>query len=108
MTIGEYIEKKIGQLNLGIPKDISEEVMVGLDIVESAQLDKEGLKQVDLFFYTVIPELLIKPLRVSEGQYSVGFDKDAIIAYYSMLARKLGLDDNLSEMNRITDITDRW
>lgn len=105
MTIGEYIYKKIDQLNLGYPKDLADEMMVMLNIDEGGAIDQ---RSVDLFFYNVIPDVLMRPMSVSEGQYSISYDKDAIIAYYRMLANRLGLDDMLAFENTIKDITARW
>lgn len=105
MKLREYIQKKISQLNLGVSDEMADEMIKLLDLDGDGDVD---MKSVDLFFYHVIPDILTIPSRVSEGDFSLSYDKDAIIAYYRMLAKRLGLEDILSNENKITDITHRW
>lgn len=83
------IEVELSQLGLSASDSITSEI------------------NTDKFFYNVIPDLLSSPKSVSEGGYSISYDKEALMAFYNLLSKRLGLPNNLSA-NTITDITNRW
>lgn len=105
MKIGDYIKAKFTTWAVSLTDaEIDLELMVlGL----SASDDMTGEINLDTFFYKVIPDFLLMPNSISEGGYSVSFDKDALTNYYRLLAKRLGKYDDL-QTNRITDISNQW
>lgn len=105
MTIGEYIQEKFNLWSV--------EYSDGMVVAELARVNLNPSETItneinlDNFFYNVIPDLIPMPTSISEGGFSISYDKATLLKYYSMLARKLGKPDLLSE-NTITDITAKW
>lgn len=105
MTIGDYIKEKTSLWSVEFSDGMvaAELARVNLNpsdtITENTNLDK--------FFYNVIPDIILLPKSISEGGFSISYDKDAIVKFYSIIARKLGLP-NLLASDTITDITHRW
>lgn len=108
MTIGEYIKEKLSTWSVSYS-----DAMIALELSRVNLTASDSVTEeinFDSFFYNVIPDLLSAPSSVSEGGYSVSFsaeDKKAILAYYSMIAKRLG-KPNLLSANTITDISNRW
>lgn len=105
MTIGEYIKEQLSMWSVSFSDAFIELELARLGLSPSETITGES--NTDLFFYNVIPSLLSAPSSISEGGYSISYDKAAMVSYYSLLARRLGKKDILSA-NTITDITSRW
>lgn len=105
MTIGNYIKEKFKLWAVDYSADAIdlELALLGLSSEDEATPETN----LDRFFYNVIPDILMMPKSVSEGGYSISYDAGALKAYYSLMAKKLGLSDNLSS-DKIIDITNRW
>lgn len=105
MTIGEYIKEKFSIWSVELSDD-----MISLELSRVGHSASETITSeinLDDFFYNVIPEIISMPSSVSEGGFSISYDKDALLKYYSMTAKRLGKPDLFSS-NTITDITARW
>lgn len=105
MTIGEYIQEKFNLWSVEYS-----EAMVNIEVARIGLSASEIMSEttnLDNFFYNVIPDIISMPSSISEGGYSISYDKEALLKYYSMVARKLGKPDLFSE-NTISDITARW
>lgn len=105
MNIGEYIQEKISLWSVEYSDS-----MISLELSRvghSASESMSGEINLDLFWYNVIPEIILMPKSVSEGGYSVSFDKEAMVKYYSLIAGNLGKPDRFAS-NTITDITAKW
>lgn len=105
MTIGEYIKEKFSNWSVSYSDALIDVELARLDMSASDTITSEI--NTDKFFYNVIPDLLLIPKSVSEGGYSIAYDKEAMMAFYNMLSKRLGLPNHLSA-NTITDITNRW
>ncbi len=105
MTVGGYIKSKYDSWNLTYSDDVVGLELAVVDIDSSEEMTPEI--NLDNFYYRVIPDILLNPSSVSEGGYSVSFDKVAIEKYYSLVAKRLGKPDLLAS-NAITDITNQW
>lgn len=105
MKIGDYIKEKLSTWSVSLSDAMIDVELSRLGLSASDTITSEV--NTDKFFYNIIPELLLSPKSVSEGGYSISYDKDAMVAFYRMLTKRLGLSDSLST-NTITDITNRW
>lgn len=105
MTIGDYIKEKLSLWSVELSDGIIAAELSRIDFDPSDTIT--GETNLDLFFYNVIPDIISMPSSISEGGFSISYDKDALLKYYSMLAKRLGKPDLLNE-NTITDITAKW
>ncbi|AZA49758.1 hypothetical protein EG346_16915 [Chryseobacterium carnipullorum] len=105
MTIGEYIQEKFSNWSVEYSDGMvaAELARVNLDPSDTITNDIN----LDTFFYNIFPDIILLPKSVSEGGFSISYDKDAITAYYKILASRLGLP-NLLAKDTITDITHKW
>ena len=107
MTIRDYVREKLNLWNV----DLSDTMLE----IELAKLNLSGNEAVkadtstDLFFYNIIPDVLLRPTSISEGGYSVSFDRKAVEEYYLFLCKKLNKNNLLiNKNNQVKDITNRW
>jgi hypothetical protein len=105
MTIGEYIKEKTSLWSVELSDEVITLELSRVELDSSVTISAET--NLDKFFYNVIPDIILMPKSVSEGGFSISYDKDAITAYYKILASRLGLP-NLLAKDTITDITNRW
>jgi len=105
MTIGEYIKEKMSLWSVEYSDGMIAAELARVELLPSDVIT--GETNLDKFFYNVIPDIILLPKSVSEGGYSISYDKDAIVKFYSIIARKLGLP-NLLANDTITDITSKW
>ncbi|QNS40191.1 hypothetical protein H0S70_07195 [Chryseobacterium manosquense] len=105
MTIGDYIKEKFSNWSVNYSDAMIEVELSRLGLSASDSITSET--NTDNFFYNIIPDLLSTPKSVSEGGYSISYDKEAMTIFYKVLSKRLGLPNNLSA-NTITDITNRW
>jgi hypothetical protein len=105
MTIGEYIKEKFSIWSVELSDAMIAVELSRVNLNASETITSEI--NLDTFFYNVIPEIISMPSSISEGGFSISYDKDALLRYYSMLASKLGKPDQFSQ-NTITDITSKW
>lgn len=105
MTIGEYIKEKTSLWSVELSDEVITLELSRVELDSSVTISAET--NLDQFFYNVIPDIILLPKSVSEGGFSISYDKDAITAYYKILASRLGLP-NLLAKDTITDITNRW
>lgn len=105
MNIRDYIKAKLSIWSVTIPDALIDIELqkVGVDPEEEATSE---INTID-FFYNIIPEILAMPNNVSEGGFSISYDKEALVKYYKLMAQKLGKRDFI-EANTITDISNKW
>ena len=105
MTIGDYIKGKFNLWSVDLSDDFIALELSRVNLDSASEMDYAS--NVDEFFYNVIPDLILMPSNVSEGGFSLSYDKNAMSAYYKMLCTKLG-KPNLLSQNTIKDITSKW
>lgn len=91
-----YIKEKLDQLNLTLSSDLISLELDNVGLQASSELTKKDGIKLDRFFYNVLPFFLNRASRVSEGQFSIDYSSEALLAYYRYLANKLGLPDEFS------------
>ena len=105
MNLGEYINEKFSQWSVSYSDALIEVELNRLGLSASDTIT--GASNLDEFFYNVLPDILLVPTNVSEGGYSVSYDKDALTTYYKMLADRLKKPDLLSK-NKIRNASNKW
>lgn len=107
MTIGKYIVGKFSLMAVDYPEDLIAFELSKIGLEAEAPLSSEV--NLDLFFYNVLPDVLLRPNSISEGGYSVSFDRNALEKYYNSLCVKLNKANVLTNQNnQIKDITSQW
>ena len=106
MNIGDYIKEKLAIWSVDLSMDRINAELTKINLSSSDEVRADT--NLDLFFYNVIPDIMMQPSSISEGGYSVSFDKDVIRSYYNFLCGKLGKPNMLEQNNNIKDITSRW
>ena len=106
MIIRDYIKEKLAIWSVDLSADRIDAELERVGLSSSDEIGRET--NLDLFFYNVIPDIMMQPSSISEGGYSVSFDKDLIRSYYNFLCGKLGKPNMLEQNNSIKDITSRW
>lgn len=106
MTIGDYIKEKLSIWSVEFSDAMISLELGKINLIASETITAET--KIDEFFYNVIPDIISSPKSVSEGGFSISYDKDALLKYYSMMAKKLGKPDLINTSNTITDITSKW
>ena len=106
-TVQEFIQSKLSRFGILLTDTeltilLADNDLVGTDLYSSD-------KRIVLLTAVagVIPELLLKP-DITEGGYSEKWNRDGIMAYYSMLCKELGIDDLLNPGPTLENISDRW
>lgn len=109
MRIKDFVVEKISAWGLDYSEKLLLAEMQRLGLSQDSDYTDDSAEDVDMLFYNIIPDLLMMPSSVSEGGYSVSYNKNAIANYYKALCRKLGKADQLAEQNNsIKDITKQW
>lgn len=62
---------------------------------------------IDIAITRLIPSLLLSPASISEGGYSVTYDKAVLRQYYDMRCQELGIANQFAA-NNIRDISNRF
>lgn len=105
MTIGDYIQGKFNIWSVEMSDEAVSLELLGVGLDSEAEMTAQV--NTDEFFYRVIPDILLMPTSVSEGGFSLSYDKTAMSNFYSLIAKRLG-KENLLNPNKITDITAKW
>jgi len=107
MTIGDYINSKLSIWGLELPNDFMEVELSKLSTSLNSDFNEP---KADEFFYNTIPVLLFSPSSISEGGFSISYNKEGVKEYYTFLAGKLGKEDLVkkSTQPKIRDISNKW
>lgn len=105
MTIGDYIKEKLSIWSVEYSDALIQLELSKLNLQASETIT--GEVNLDLFFYNVIPDILFGPGSVSEGGYSISYDKAGMLAYYAHLSQKLEKPNILSQTT-IKDASNKW
>ena len=95
MSIRDYITKEISILGLEYSTADIDNFMALNNINADANLT-EIRRSVDIAIVNLIPALLLRPNSVSEGGYSVSWNKDNLLSYYNLRCTQLGIVNKLA------------
>lgn len=104
MQLAEYVKNQLEALQVQYPESLidAEINALGLGYENYTQ------KGADAFFYSLIPMIMLRPASISEGGFSISYDRNSLLDYYKLVARRLGKEDLLTQNPTITDISDRF
>lgn len=105
-TVKEYIEAKLQRFNITISDVELAVYLTENQVSENDELTEIILEKVKKTFISIIPELLLIS-EVSEGDLTLKWNIDGIKAYYSMLCKDLGIEDNINSQLQIPVIVNK-
>lgn len=88
MRVADYIRERFSSFGVSLTPADMLSIWRGGDV----ELTDEVWREVEVAMVRYVPELLLRP-HVSEGGVSIQWDRDALLAYYRMRCRELGLKD---------------
>lgn len=106
-TILEYIQAKLERYNIELTEAEIDAILADNELVGTDNYSSTVSTPIKLAIVKCIPELLLQP-DITEGGFSRKFDKAAIISYYSMLCKELGVEDQLSPKPTLKNASNRW
>lgn len=103
MTVREYLSAMLSKFMLG-QKDID------LIILNQGLKGDEEVKDTKALKTAVYREMsmILPAANVSEGQFSVSWNLEALRLWYSSLCRELGQEDLLNPAPKVSDKSNRW
>jgi len=108
MNIGNYIQAKLGRLQLSMADDELAVFLIDQGLTLETVYAAELSLKVKKVFIAIIPELLAAP-DIAQGDYSIKFNVDGIKAYYSLLCKETGEQDVFNpSKDTIVDRSDTW
>lgn len=93
---GDYIKLLLSKYGVSLSADEFTIMLLNNDINQATDYTKDQAVLVDTVIYNIIPQLLLMPDE-SVGDASQKWDRNGIKAFYSIIAKKLGLPDLLAE-----------
>lgn len=108
MCLKEYLIQQLSVFGEGFSEALLVAEINALGESEDSLLNAHTQALAKEVLYKVIPLLLLQPQSVSEGGYTIQYDKAGLKAYYALLAKQLGKEDTLTPTPILTDITPQW
>lgn len=106
-TIRETITAKLARYNIDLSEAELDAAIVDQGLVPTDEYSASASHKTKLVIVEVIPGLLVVP-DVTEGGYSVKFDRAGIMAYYRLICSELGIPDKLNPQPRIRSKAHLW
>lgn len=107
MKVRDYLSAMFEGWSVEVSESLIDAELINVDLNGDSDYNSEAKVKIDKLIYNIIPQLLLAPKSITEGGFSITYDKDAMIAYYRMIAEQLGLPNNL-EKNKIRDRSNLW
>ena len=106
MTINEYISDRFKGFNIKLSESNLSDICHLSDVDGSEEYDKGFYDAISVGIVKFIPELLLMPASssISEGGFSksTSWDIEGVKVFYSLMCKKYGLKDNLSNKPKVT------
>ncbi|MBA4852074.1 DUF6706 family protein [Emticicia sp. BO119] len=107
MLIADYIKSKLSKFNITLDDNELEGLLLKNSIAPDEVYEASNTQKADIALHSYIPELLALP-DISEGGFSIKFDRQGILAYYKILCSDLGLEDKtISKQPKIRNMSRR-
>lgn len=109
MNIRDFIMEKISTWGMNYSPNILQVEIQKVGLNPQEQYTPLMSKKIDLVLYHIIPDLLIQPQSISEGGYSVSYDKKGLTSFYLQLCKQLGKPNIIEDKtNTVIDISQKW
>lgn len=109
MTVLDYTRLTLSVSSINLDQDFLKIHLVSIGLDPDDEMNETQANKVKEALYNLLPVILTSPQSISEGGYSITYDKEGLMAYYRLLAKELGKEDLLKEgQPNITDISYLW
>lgn len=106
-TVRASIESKLASFGIELSSVDMDVLLVDANVNGTEEYSTATALGAKKVIANAIPELLLKA-DVTEGGYSVKWDKAGITAYYGVLCNELGLPNKLDKTPTIQDRSNFW
>lgn len=106
-TVRGFIESKLAGFGIELSADELDVLLVDANVNGTDVYSAATALGTKTAIVKAIPELLVKA-DVTEGGFSVKWDKAGITTYYGMLCEELGLVNRLAKTPTIQDRSNYW
>ncbi|PLK44402.1 DUF6706 family protein [Emticicia sp. TH156] len=109
MLVADYIRSKLGRFGFIIDHNEIEALLLKNGIGSDETYTLDSVDRTEQALYGFIPELLVVS-SVSEGGYSISYDKEGIQDYYALLCHNLGRENKVQKaaQPKIKNKSDLW
>jgi hypothetical protein len=97
MTIREYITSKFQTFGINVSEADLIDMLNDTDFNSENDASGDALNVANIGIAKFIPSLLLRATSISESGFSMTWNLDGIKEYYSILCKRYGLDNELSD-----------
>ena len=97
MTIKEYISDKLQQFGINLSDADFIDMLDSTIFSDGDECTGDSLNVANIAIANYIPSLLLRATSISESGFSMTWNIEGIKEYYSILCKKYGLDNQLSD-----------
>jgi len=102
MTVNEYISGKFKTFGIELSESDLLDILMSSGTDGDSQFTERISMAINVGIARFIPQLLMRPTKISESGFSISWEIDGLKAYYAYLCKLYGLDDILSEKPSVT------
>lgn len=103
MTISEYIKGQFADFGMRLSDASVLEITKRNQLAADAEVSDDNFRDVDVAVVKAVPKLLIMPQSIQEGGMVISkASRDAILDWYKMRCKELGIKDELTKRPRVT------
>lgn len=102
MTIREYITIKFQTFGINVSEADLVDMLNDADFTSSDEASGDALNVANIAMVLFIPHLLLRATSVSESGFSMTWNLEGIKEFYSIMCKRYGLDNELSNKPTIT------
>ncbi|WP_337043859.1 DUF6706 family protein [Emticicia sp. 17c] len=95
MLVADYIKSKLLKFGVTLSTDHLQALLLKNGIASEETYTGEGQRKAEQALHAFIPELLVVS-GVTEGGFSISYDREGILAYYRLLSEQLNQPDALT------------
>ena len=106
-TIRAYITAKLARYNIEIQADELDGEIVTQGLTPTSEFTAGAATPAKRVLLSVIPGLLLQP-DITEGGYSMKFDREGVRAFYGLLCAELGEENKLDRQPVVRDRSNAW
>lgn len=102
MTIREYITDKVQTFGINVSEADLVDMINGTDYTLDNEAVDDAINVANIGMTKFVPQLLLRATSVSESGFSMTWNIQGIKEYYSIMCKRYGLENELSDAPTIT------
>lgn len=102
MTIKEYFNNRNKRLGINMENSQVDTYILSFGLDGNEQVSDSN--KLDIAYMDLVKDLLLLP-NISEDDYSISYNRDSLLSWYRLEAKRLGIDDSLSSDNQVQDMS---